>query len=450
MFVGAVNRTLLAHLQANASAFSGKRVVVGCSGSFGVELALQEAGAQVASIHSNDVSLYSGALGAFFSNGTLSAQPRADAPEWLKFVWGPGARSVAVLEMLLEMLPFEKQKNAHQRRMWQGYLHHLAHMVEEVEERAGALPGGVTSYFAGDVGEHFRAQDGSDAVFLCFAPTYAGGYEKMYKRLHELFDWTPPQYGMLDEAARDGLLAWLADGRRYFWYDDRKLPGMSPLIVQERGSMRTIYIYANALEKPAYYGPYIKRHNLPLPLANENTVLTPGARVELLPIKTSDLADYKDQFLAKGIDHSPGMWAFAVTVGDAVVGFIEFTRSKFGGSSVYVNSDFAVPNTRYARLSKLMVMLLVSKDVHAFLERKLLMRVTGVMTTAFTERPVSMKYRGVLELVKRGVKKEDGRHFLNYEGTFTDKSAQEVYAEWLNKYGSKQVSKQTSTAHSPS
>lgn len=46
-----------------------------------------------------------------------------------------------------------------------------------------------------------------------------------------------------------------------------------------------------------------------------------------------------------------------------LVGFIEFTRSKFGGSSVYVNSDFAVPNTRYARLSKLMVMLLVSKDV---------------------------------------------------------------------------------------
>lgn len=64
--------------------------------------------------------------------------------------------------------------------------------------------------------------------------------------------------------------------------------------------MRTIYIYANVLEKPAYYGPYIKRHNLPLPLANENTVLTPGARVELLPIKTSDLADYKDQFLAQG------------------------------------------------------------------------------------------------------------------------------------------------------
>lgn len=61
-----------------------------------------------------------------------------------------------------------------------------------------------------------------------------------------------------------------------------------------------------------------------------------------------------------------------------------------------------------------------------------------------------MKYRGVLELVKRGVKKEDGRHFLNYEGTFTDKSAQEVYGERPNKYGSKQVSKQTSTAHSPS
>jgi hypothetical protein len=123
-----------------------------------------------------------------------------------------------------------------------------------------------------------------------------------------------------------------------------------------------------------------------------------------------------------------------------VVGFLEFTRSKFGASEIYVNSDFAVPGTHYERLSKLIVMLLLSKDVRQWLERKLMQRVPGVFTTAFTDRPVSMKYRGVLELVKRGVK-SDGRKYLNYEGTFSDKTAQEVYEEWLNKYGSKRRSK---------
>lgn len=191
--------------------------------------------------------------------------------------------------------------------------------------------------------------------------------------------------------------------------------------------------HANALEKPAYFGPYQKRHSLPLPLANEHTVLTPGARVELLPIKTSDLADYKDQFLAKGIDHSPGMWAFAVCVGNGkescVVGFIEFTRSKFGGNAGSTSTATSPYPTHVTRaLSKLMVMLLLSRSMRMrSSSASCSCAVTGVMTTVFTERPVSMKYRGVLELVKRGVKKEDGRHFLNYEGTFTDKSAQEVY-----------------------
>ena len=108
-------------------------------------------------------------------------------------------------------------------------------------------------------------------------------------------------------------------------------------------------------------------------------------------------------------------------------------RSKFGLNEVYVNSDFAVPGTAYERLSKLMVMLLLSGDVRGLLERKLMQRVHGLVTTAFTARAVSMKYRGVLELAKRGVK-PDGRTYLNYQGTFSDKSAREVYTEWLKKY----------------
>jgi hypothetical protein len=208
------------------------------------------------------------------------------------------------------------------------------------------------------------------------------------------------------------------------------------VLLQERGGMRTVYLYSNLLERTGYFGPYAKRHSLPLLLANERTVLREDMCIELLPIKCSDLADYKDQFLSKAIDHSLGMWAFAVSVGDTVVGFLEFTRSKFGLNEVYVNSDFAVPGTQYERLSKLMVMLLLSRDVKSILERRLMQRVHGVVTTAFTERAVSMKYRGVLELAKRGVK-PDGRKYLNYEGTFSNKSAQEVYAGWLKKHGSK-------------
>jgi hypothetical protein len=48
-----------------------------------------------------------------------------------------------------------------------------------------------------------------------------------------------------------------------------------------------------------------------------------------------------------------------------------------------------------------------------------------------------MKYRGVLELIKRG-EKPDGRKYLNYEGKFSHKSAQEIYSEWHRKHGKPQ------------
>lgn len=436
MFVGALNQKALAWLRAQRDSFAGKRVVVGCSGSFSTELMLLRAGTALRGLHGNDVALFSYVLGAWLCGQDAALKPKQDAPDWLRAAWEPGAPAVAALHVLLEMLPYVKQRNPHQQRMWHSYTDQFGALVHETTARVEAMPRGLTSFTLGDVADHFRAHDGPDSVFVCYAPTYTGGYEKMYAALDAMFEWSPPQYNLLDEAGRDALLAWCRDGRRYVWYDDRKLDGQSPVLLQERGGMRTVYLYSNLLDRTGYFGPYAKRHQLPLPLANEETVLGAGDSVELLPMKCSDLADYKDQFLSKQIDHSPGMWAFAVCVGGRVVGFIELTRSKFGGSEVYVNSDFAVPNTRYARLSKLVVGMLLSRDVHRFLERKLLMRVSGVMTTAFTERPVSMKYRGLLELVKRG-KKEDGRRYLNYEGAFTDKTAQETYTEWLNKYGSK-------------
>lgn len=445
MFAGALNQKALAWLKQQSHLFVGREVVVGCSGSFSTELMLLKQGSSVAGIHGNDVALFSYVLGEYLYGREADVRPAADAPAWLGDAWGldvpvpSGAVPVAILHLLLEMMPFVKQRNAYQRRMWEGYSRQFAELVRLTTQGVAELPRTMTSFTLGDVFDHFKAHDRENAVFVCYAPTYAGGYEKMYAALESFFAWTPPTYNVLDVAGRDALLAWCREGREYVWYDDRKLEGCSPVLLQERGGMRTVYLYSNLLDRPGYFGPYAKRHSLPLPLANERTELLPGMKVELLPMKCSDLADYKDQFLSKSIDHSLGMWAFAVCVGDSVVGFLEFTRSKFGLDEIYVNSDFAVPGTQYERLSKLMVMLLLSKDVKAILERKLMQRIHAVVTTAFTDRPVSMKYRGVLELVKRGVK-PDGRKYLNYQGTFAELSVQEIYEAWLTKHGSRRRS----------
>jgi hypothetical protein len=41
---------------------------------------------------------------------------------------------------------------------------------------------------------------------IAFLPTYAGGYERMFKRLEEIFAWDIPSYGMIDEDRKKRIL----------------------------------------------------------------------------------------------------------------------------------------------------------------------------------------------------------------------------------------------------
>lgn len=438
MFVGGVNKKLLDWLSAQRDHFTGRNVVVGCSGSFGIEAALIQGGAKPESIHSNDVSLYSCALGMWLAGRACKFHPSDNAPDWLRNVWDDGndARGIAILHVLLDMLPFEKQNNAYKRRMWQGYLNHLDYMVNGVEATVAGFERGLTSFYAGDVAEHFRRHDSEDAIFMCYLPTYKGGYERMYKRLHELFTWDAPSYDLIDKGARNHLLEWLEDGRSYLWVDDRRLEGRTPTVLQERGAMRSVYLYSNIVQKPAYFGKTVAPQPKLLPLAGAETFLVAREQIEVLHMGTGELKAYKDMFLNKKIMHSAGMHAFAFAFAGHVLGFVELMIDKLHPASLYLNSDFSVPFTRYKHLSKLISALALSEEVRHYVSKATLLPFHTLRTTAFTDKPISMKYRGVFELEKRG-QHADGRKYLNYAGKFAGYSAQEIYEQWLLKHGSK-------------
>lgn len=435
MFVGAVPQQMLAYMQTRCEFFANRAVVIGCSGSFGVEKALLNAARKPESVYSNDVSLYSCVLGSWMARKPFRAAPNAKAPEWLRAAWGEDKRAVACLHVMLDALEFSKQNNEHRKRMWDAYGRQFAQLVEKTEKQLDGWPR-VIDFYAGDVRQHFEQHANDRAIFMCYAPTYRGGYERMYRSLHEMFDWDEPSYELLDDARRDDLLKWMMDGREYVWFDDRVISGTNPILGYEQGRMHTAYLYANCIERAGWISPTPKRKILNLPLANEKTVLTEEMDVILESIKTSDLAVYKDMYLSKKIAHSAGGWAFTLAVGGQVVGFLEVGGYSTVGSPklTYLNSDFVVPGTPYERLSKLIVMAALSTDFREAVERVKEIRQVDVRTTAFTDRPVSMKYRGVLELENRGEK--NGQKFLNYRGSFTGWSLQETYRTWLKKYGS--------------
>lgn len=437
MFVGAINSTIRKFLANNAPAFDGAVVVVGCSGNFTSESILSVY-SKAKEIHSNDISFYSSMIGRWLTHAPLNFTIVDQEYDWLTPYLENDTKALAAVMVLLDMLEFEKRNNAHKVRMWNLHFESFGNLVNKTMGRLATADAQlrVTSFFEGDVFEHFkRFGDNPDAVFCCYAPTYKGGYERLYKKLDEVVKWDEPSYDMLDDAARDRLLSWMSE-RRFLWYDDRVIDGMKPIMQQRSGIKKTVYLYSNATKSTAFFGD-MKSGALPnIPLAKSTFRVTSSSLVSVVKIKTSDLLRFKDAFLGKGIDFSAGLWAFAIMVDKVCVGFFEFSKSKFKQGEAYMMADFAIPGTMYKRLSKLIVMLAKSGQTRKTLERIMQNRTLSLKTTAFTSRSVSMKYRGVLKLIKRG-QTEDGQKFLNYEAEFNALTWQETLQEWTTKHSSK-------------
>ena len=434
MFTGAINSTVRQFLVSRAEVFNNATVVVGCSGGFTIEAVITQH-ASPAAIHSNDVSLYSCALGGWLTGKPIRFEVADPTFEWLRPHFTSDTNRVAALMVLFTALEWERQRHEHEKRMWRNYVHAFSDLVAETRNRLEGAKVRVDSFFAGDVLDHFQHFDGDDtAIFCCYAPTYGGGYERMYTRLEQIFTWDTPTYPLLDDARRQHLLEWMRQ-RRYLWYDDRLLPDEQPVMEQRSGRRRTVYLYSNVIQNPAFFVD-VQPGDLPkMRLAGSGLKITPKSQVTLKRIKTTELARFKDAFLSKAVLYGQGTWAFAVLVDGVTVGFLEYTPARYFTNDVYMMADFAVPGTPYRRLSKLVLMLAVAGETRILLERLSEVRQRNVRTTAFTDRPVSMKYRGVMKLQRRG-QDDDGRPFLNYGAGFNDSTWQGVLAEWLKRHSS--------------
>jgi len=210
MFIGAINPVVQGFLAREAAAFDHRLAVIGCSGNFTSEAVLTQH-SRVREIHSNDVSFYSCLAGNFLAHTPMDFEVVDPAFEWLLPFLNSDAERLASIMVLLDVLAFEKvDKSEHNRRMFQAHQQQFGDLVAKTVAKIQSTPIRLTSFFAGDVFEHFkRFADRADAIFCCYAPTYVGGYEKMYKRLHEIVRWNEPTYAMLDDAARDALVAWI-------------------------------------------------------------------------------------------------------------------------------------------------------------------------------------------------------------------------------------------------
>ena len=436
MFIGSINQNCRRFLSTHASLFNGKRCVVGCSGNFTFEQLLSLA-AQPAKICSNDVSIYSCAVGALLTGQDFKIELKADGNEWLVPFCTDPLDTLATILLLTEFLKFNPEKGIWHRRMHEHYTNNWAGYHSETKDNLVKSLGNIkiTSFFAGDVFEHYKLNDHPDSIFMSFMPTYKGGYERIYKKLDEIFDWEKPSYEMLDDGRRDKIYEYLT-ARKYVIYDDRRLD--LPLVFAEHSSSRrNVYMYSN-LESPRIL---LKQQRSiaqqSYPMIGLHDEISPKSRVKFLPVSNKVVNYYREMFLSKSIAYVDGQYPLLVFIDAKLIGCAIFGLSKFGGTAkgdIYLLSDFVVSGSRYKRLSKLLLYLLTTKPIKQALEEKFFIRVKTIYTTAFTKKPTSAKYRGVFTLVKRG------KGFLNYCAPAGTRTIKQAMREWTDKFSKQLIS----------
>ncbi|MEW6657190.1 MAG: hypothetical protein AB1424_00890 [Thermodesulfobacteriota bacterium] len=427
-FVGSINAETRKWLGNNGHAFDGREVYVGCSGNFSVEQILSRY-APKARIWGNDVSLYSGALGAYLANQPFELSVKEEAYKWLEPYMEDVEGKSATLMVLLEALKYEKANNAFKARHWAHYRNNFAQFheatVEKLRERKQEIR--LEGYTGKDIFD-LLDEIPKEAVVIAFLPTYAGGYERMFKRMGEIFNWDEPDYQIIDEERKKRTILKMME-RDYLYLDDRVYPGLPMVAVVRKARMKPVYIYSNmAALRLAVLKQQRRSQFVPFARLSDQDEITAASQLTIVPTSNAVVNYYRDVYLSKGVGiPADGEAPFAVAVDGKVFGFLIFARMQ-GRGDVYLLADFVVNSTRYRRLAKLLLLVIQTREIRRMMEEKLLAELPNCTTMVFTDKPVSMKYRGLFKLARR----DEGK--LVYSTEMGIRNLSEVIPLWLKKF----------------
>ncbi len=256
---------------------------MGCSGAFTVEQILSKASPK-AKLWGNDVSLYSGVLGAYLAGQPFRMEVREEKFAWLEPYLGDVEGKAATVMVLFEMLKYEKANNLFKQRHWGHYLDNFKDFhqgtVAKLQERNKEIR--LEAYTSRDIFD-LLDEIPKDAVVIAFLPTYAGGYERMFKRLEEIFDWDRPNYGLIDEERKKRTVMKMME-QDYLYLDDHEWKDLPMVAVVRKARMKPVYVYSNMA---ALHRGVMKqqRHSEFVPFARlgDEDEITPASKLTIAP-----------------------------------------------------------------------------------------------------------------------------------------------------------------------
>lgn len=428
MFIGSIPKKVAQQIVSHTDFSNWGGVNVCCSGSFRIEQSIRNINRSIP-IHSNDVSLITSIVGLAKTDRATTFTFKNELEYLNEYLLNNAETQLAVLAYAL-LLNKYKSDNSYCNSRREFLQREIDGFIQSNKERAKKYLESIQidGFYMGDFLKHIEQAKESGHGVMVFAPTYKGGYERIYKVINENVDWpNEPEYEVYDPKQTHELIERLKDEKMNFaFFSDQLYEDVKPTMMYE-GSNKPIYVYSSGQQTSlrrdsSKFRPFKYKVVEPA-LIGEQTKITAA-------VATSEAMNFlKDIYLAKGISHKNGMFNVLFYADDMLIGGAIYALPQYGDKihGIYLLSDFSV--SREARLSKLVAMLATSETVISTLNRKYFIRIERIFTTAFTKKPVSMKYRGIFRLDAR----KDG--FLNYSSHVRSGTLDDIFLEWFKKYG---------------
>lgn len=412
---------------------------VACSGSFRLERALSNVYDDL-TIHSNDVSVYSAAVGGLATNKPIDVKFRGR----LSFVNelidldDPIEAAAAVL-VGCEMSRYARGNTEFNKRHFQHYVKHFKMFASTTRTRVEKVLESlrVEEYFGGDWRIHADNSIGERSGLLAFPPFFKGDYEAQFKFIDDNIEWDEPAYDLYDPNDLHSICDDLEEkGAKFCILTDQVWKDREPVIKYQAGRKVPHYCYANTV-KTSYMQKSSKAQPFKYKPVDPDAI-TKDSKVTVTVTDGAKLNFIKDVYLASSIVHSSGFGNYLVWIDGGLVGAIIYdesptTRAAYGQRTLYLLSDVTI--TPKLKLSKLVAMIAASHDLIQPLENKMLRRYERIVTTARTKHPVSMKYRGIFNKLSRREDEEAGGFVIQYAADVVDDTPQEIFSKWWKKYG---------------
>lgn len=432
MFVGTTPPEVKILLQDILTGRKGEDIFVGCSGNFSSDKILASMGFNV---HSNDVSLYSKliadiVLGTDTKVDVLNEDLATVFAQWEESKY----RKLVQVMFAIKLSDFAQKKNLYQIEFYENYLanadKYYESTIQKIEKNQ-QFDFKINDFFYGDFIEHLKNKP-KNSIGVSYPPTYKGGYEKMFRFIEESFGYERAPYNLFDPKEGATVFGDLLDNGENIIYSDQEHELLKKYEVAKVGlgaGKKPIYVYSSVLTDKIYYIERQKKQNKSkyavIPYEYEFTAET---KIEVQVCKVEDVNYFKAFYMANKVNYTEGGDFALVFLADGkVFGFASFSKMLSDFHFLFMQSDFVV-NSSAGKLSKLLIMLMKSREVRKLSIRFFKHFYKGVKTTVYTDKPVSMKYRGVFELDRR----DKGK--LIYSAGFTEDTTSKIYEIWLKKH----------------